>query len=170
WLNSLDWKKCYNISKFANGGDTISNHPNKKIILDKIVKNLENNRNNIKPKYKDKNGNWKGGISITNCLNCNKVIRTPSKLCSECFHKQKNYTKNRNPFYNKRHTKETKELMSKKRKKEGYMGGQEKAVVIDGNEYKSVSEASRQLKVVPNTIINRIRNEKFSTYKYKEIC
>lgn len=48
-----------------------------------------------------------------------------------------------------------------------YNGNQEKIVVVEKKEYKSLSEASRQIGVVPATILFRIKSKHFKEYNYK---
>lgn len=73
----------------------------------------------------------------------------------------------KNSFYGKRHSDATKKKISNKNKGK-YRGSQEKKVLIEEKEYRSVSEAARRLNVAPATIINRIRssNPKFKFYEY----
>jgi len=162
-LNNLDWSECYNISKFAGGGDNISNHPNKEEIIKKLTLILDQNKHKIKPRFKKENGNWKGGKTF---CQCGTRINSNTKTCIKC----QNRNGVNNPFFGKIHSDETKLKLSDESKQRGYMGSQEKAVIIDETEYKSVSFASRELLVTPNTIINRIRNNKFPKYRYKNEC
>ena len=160
WLDNLNWNNCYNISKFAGGGDNLSNHPNREQIIKKLTEILNNHRHKIKPRFKEENGNWKGGKTFCKCGN---RINSNSFTCAKCQDK----TGINNPFYNKQHSEETKNKISEKNKKRGYVGNQEKSVIINNIEYQSVSNAARKLNVTPNTIINRIRNKKFPEYSYK---
>lgn len=109
------------------------------------------------------NPNWKGGISKSYC-NCGNNKALNAESCHKC---RDRYSKN-NPFYGKEHSEETKKLLSKKRKG-SYNGNQEKIVVIEDIEYKSISESARILQVSPATILHRIKslNIKFKNYKYK---
>jgi len=168
YLDTLDWNSCYNVSKFAGGGDNISNHPNKNEIIKKLIQILDENRYKISPRFKEDNNNWKGGISKKLCISCKLEIPSSNKSkCKNCYFSERNYNGSSNPFYNKSHSIETKQLLSKINKERGYIGSQEKAVIIDNKEYKSISFAARELNISPNTIINRIRNNKFPNYKYK---
>lgn len=73
-------------------------------------------------------------------------------------------TGEKNPFYGKTHSEETKRRLSEKNK--GKLPPNTKPVVIDGVVYISITEAARQFGVVPATILNRIRSDKFPTYRY----
>lgn len=101
----------YNCSKGGDGGDLITNHPNRKEIYKNISNskkgeknpsfgkpgtflNKKHNKKSIidmkkskKGKYKgSENPNWKGG-KINLCSVCSKVIYRESKMCKECWHK-----------------------------------------------------------------------------------
>lgn len=171
WLDNLDWSKCYNVSKFAGGGDNLSNHPNKDEIIVRLTKILNENRHKIKPRFKEENGNWKGGVSIKNCESCGREISGSNKSkCKGCYFKERDYSGDKNPFKGKFHSDKTKKLISDKLKEKGYVGSQEKSVIINSIKYKSISEAARILNVTPNTIINRIKNVKFPDYNYGIEC
>ena len=106
----------YNMAP-ANGGDCISNHPDKKLIIEKIRQTLLLNNQKLtakerKTKYglpRERNGNWKnGGISYKLCPVCREnKIQTKSKYCGKC----RDRTKENNPFFNKHHSEETKQLL-----------------------------------------------------------
>lgn len=162
FLNSLNFEECYNVSRNANGGDNFTNHPNKEILRLRLIEILKNNRHKIKPRFGSENPNWKGG-KVPFCK-CGNKMSFNAKTCSKCQNKKGE----NNSFFNKHHTLETKTNLSNTMKQRGYVGLQEKIVLIDNKEYKSISEAARQLKVTPSTIINRIRNKNFPTYLYKE--
>jgi group I intron endonuclease len=103
----------------ANGGDILSNHPEKELIIEKIrQKNLLKNQQltveERKEKYGlkgSKNGNWKnGGKSHKLCPLCNlNKILIKSKSCGKC----RDRTRENNPFFRKQHNENTKKLLSK---------------------------------------------------------
>lgn len=113
--------------------------------------------------FGEDNPNWKGGTSKSYCA-CGEQKALYAKTCKNCRSREGKM----NPFYNKKHSEETKKILSEKRKGV-YIGNQEKIVVIEDIEYKSVSEAARVLNVSPATILHRIKspNLKFKNYKYK---
>jgi group I intron endonuclease len=164
-LNSLDYKLCYNVSKSASGGDLISNHPN-------VLEIKNNARINLSKAPKrgpvdgDKNPNWKGGISKVNCTSCGSEINFGALKCSNCYFSERDISGSKNPFYNKSHSKETKEIM-RNSKLGKYNGNQEKAVIVDGIKYKSLSATSKKFGVVPATILNRIKSENYPNYNYE---
>ena len=165
-LNKLDYSKSYNVSKSASGGDLTSNHPNAKEIKEKAKMNILKapNRN---PPIGDLNGRWKGGISKSNCVSCNIEIKGNANKCKNCFFKERDVNKDKNPFYNKKHSKETKEKISQSRLGK-YNGNQEKIVIVEGKEYKSLSETAKVFGVVPATILNRIKSKNYPNYSYRK--
>jgi group I intron endonuclease len=113
----IDNNLCgYNMAP-ANGGDCISQHPNRELIVEKIrqatvLRNSQLTSKERKVKYGragSTNGNWKnGGSSHKLCPICNtNKISVFSKNCNIC----RDRTKENNPFYNKHHSKETKRLL-----------------------------------------------------------
>ena len=104
----------------ANGGDIISNHPDRKLIIEKISSAVRSNIQKLtgeerKAKYGlsgEKNGNWKnGGDSYKLCPRCKEnKISSKSKHCGKC----RDRTKENNPFYGKKHTEETKQVLREK--------------------------------------------------------
>ena len=93
------------------------------------------------------------------CLSCNKDhngLFGSGKYCSRACANRRSLSE------------ETKNKISES-KKGKYNGNQEKIVIADGVEYKSLSEAARKLGKVPATILNRIKskNPKFTGYYYK---
>ena len=147
-LNELNLKLCYNVSLSATGGYLIKNHPNREEIIKKNTLFLLNAPKRKKTLIGENNPNWKGGIS--------KYIPKPKR----------DKTGVNNPFYGKKHSKEAKNLISKARTGV-YNGNQEKIVIIDNIEYRSLSQAAKIFNVVPATILNRIKSKNYPTYNYK---
>lgn len=166
----LDLNPEYNIGKQASGGDNISNHPNKDIIVDKIKKSInttisllsENERKEKWGRCGKNNPNWKGGISIKYCQ-CGKKIEPHHNYCINCVPRHGE----NNPFYNKHHSEETKKKLSESRKGK-YHGSQNIPFEIDGIEYHSLGDASNKLGIPIPTIRWRLKskNKKFENYKY----
>jgi len=157
-LDSLCFSNLYNISKSASGGDLISNHPNKDELIANAIKNLRN-APKPEPRYGDKNPNWRGGKTF---CKCGTRIDSKTKTCMACQDK----SGENNPFYNRTHSKKTKNILSELRKGK-YNGNQEKIVIVNEVEFKSLSECAKHFKVVPATILNRIKSENFPEYHYK---
>lgn len=161
-LDTTCKETMYNIGLSAIGGDNISNHPNR----DEIVKRLAAlvlNCPKPKPRYGSDNGNWRGGISTTSKLcACGNKKTSKAQGCESCYDR----SGENNSFFGRCHTNETKSKISLMRQGR-YNGNQEIPVSVSDKTFKSVSEAARQLGVVPGTIINRIRSDKFPEYNYK---
>lgn len=113
-------------------------------------------------KFKEKNPNWKGGSSIIYCK-CGKEISIINNTCIKC----RNKSGENNPFYNKKHTDKTKEILIKKHI-EKYNGNQNISFSINEKIYNSLGDASKELNIPITTIRWRIKsnNIKYSEYKY----
>ena len=158
-LNLIDFNDSYNISKTSSGGNFIYNHPEKDRLIKEAIKRLRTCER--KPRYKELNSNWKGGKTF---CNCGARINSNSNSCIKC----KEMSGENNPFYGKTHSEETKEKIRQQHLGK-YNGNQEKVVIIDNIEYKSLSEASRVLEINASTILFRIKsnNKRFVNYNYK---
>jgi group I intron endonuclease len=167
YINKLNSKKNgYNIAD-ASFGDILTNHPNRKNIINRMTKTLRNTVSNMSNDERVKtysrplqmNGRWNGGGPHCDCGN---QMAYGAECCAGC----RDRTGINNPFYGKTHSEKTKNKLRAKRVGK-YNGNQERAVVVGDKEYKSVSEASRKLKVVPATILFRIKSKHFKEYNYK---
>lgn len=158
-LNQFDFKDSYNISKTSSGGNFIYNHPEKDRLIKEAIQRLRNCER--KPRYKELNSNWKGGKTF---CKCGIRINSNSNSCIKC----KEMSGNKNHFYGKHHSEETKEKIRQSNLGK-YNGSQEKIVIIENIEYKSLSEASRILNINASTILFRIKskNKRFINYNYK---
>ena len=156
-LDELDFKMSYNVSKTASGGDMIHNHPDREKLIKEAIERLKGaERLSLRG---NKNPNWRGG---SRKCSCGIEIQKNTKFCNSCVDK----TGENNPFYGKQHSAKTRLLISKSHVGK-YFGDQEKIVIVDGIEYPSLSATAKIFKVVPATILNRIRNKNFPTYSYK---
>ena len=159
----LDINPEYNIGTLASGGDNISNHPDKDEIINKISSTLKEKYDNgeiiLPKKYGKNNPNWKGGSNT--CNSCGKEIKYGPENCIDCYDKS---GKN-NPFYDKHHTEKTKQILREKRLGT-YNGNQEKEVLINGNEYKSLSDAAGDNNMTPGAIHYRLNSDNFPDCKY----
>lgn len=164
----LDTKPEYNIGLIARGGDNITNNPNRDVIIENMTKSINirydlmSDEDKIEKfsKPKEKNGNWKGGVSFNYC-ECGTQISPINKTCIKC--RDKNGVNN--PFYGKKHTDETKNKLRILRL--GKKPGNIKKVIIDNQEYESLTEASNITGISKPTILWRInsKNKKFDGYK-----
>lgn len=160
----------YNIGINANGGDNITNHPNKDAIIKRMTKSVQDRYSSMtsaekKEKHskpKEKNSNWRGGASVKYCV-CGNQIQPVNKTCGEC----RDINGTNNPFYNKKHSIKTRKFLSKKRL--GVKPSNMKRIMINNLEYESLAEASRQTNIPSSTILWRIKsnNKKFELYQYK---
>lgn len=159
-LDKVEREHCYNVSSSASGGFLIENHPEKERLIKEASERLKLCRPS-KPRYKEENPNWRGGKTF--CL-CGNRIDSVNTTCSSC----RNRSGEHNPFYGKKHSEEFKKRLSEK-KQGHYYGPQEKPVSIGGKEFKSLSEASRELSKNASTLLFRIKspNPKFKNYFYK---
>ena len=181
----------YNVSDCANlGGDLLTNNPNHDSI---IAKRIASQKAAISKLTKDERISKFARKGINNgmygrthsdevkirlsILNKGKSPINKGKCLEEIVGIDKaneirttlsNYAKNRtgpnNSFYGRTHTMETKERLRKANlgKKPINM----KKVLIDDIVFESLTEAARQLKVVPATILYRIRSKNYPNYKY----
>lgn len=157
-LDSISFSELYNVSKSASGGDLISNHPNKVNIIKKAIENLRKAPKQ-EPRFKSDNPNWKGGKTF---CECGSRINSVTKKCIKCLDR----SGQNNPFFNKQHSQETKKILSEKRTGK-YNGNQEKIVIVNDEEFKSLSECARVFNVKPATILNRIKSVNYPDYQYK---
>lgn len=72
-------------------------------------------------------------------------------------------TGDKNPFYGKHHSEETKEKLRQANK--GKIPPNRYAVSIDGVEYPALIIAAKELGINTSTLLNRIRSKNYPTYK-----
>lgn len=91
-----------------------------------------------------------------------------NKLRKILFESASNRIGDKNSFFGKSHTNETKAKISEFRKGK-YFGNQNTPVTIDGVDYNSLAEASKILGISVATIRWRVlsKNKKFEAYRYK---
>jgi len=164
----LDSKPEYNIGLTASGGDNITNNPNRDLIIENMTKSINiryslmSDKDKIEKfsRPKEKNNNWKGGVSFKYCK-CGIKISLVNNTCINCIDKKGV----NNPFYGKKHTDETKNKL--RLLNLGKKPSNMKKVIIDGNEYESLTEASKITGIPKSTILWRInsKNKKFYGYK-----
>ena len=170
----LNNKPKYNIGLSSSGGDNLTNNPKRISIIEKISigllktysKMTDEEKKEKHSKPMEKNPNWKGGSSyIKYYCECGQEKKEKAKTCSKC--RIRNGDKN--PFFNNKHSDETKKHLSELREGK-YYGEQNIPISIDGVDYTSSGEASRNLNIPMVTIRWRVRskNPKYSNYSYKE--
>ncbi len=104
----------------ANGGDILSNHPNKKEIINRMRQTLIGKMAALTPEERKNkfgrvgptNPNWRnGGTSSKMCPVCGRTkISSTANVCLGCMDR----TKENNPFYGRHHSEETKKLLREK--------------------------------------------------------
>jgi len=178
--------KLYNLNYNNSGGDLLTNHPDKELIREKIIKSYTETISKMsceerKEKY-GKIGEKNGMYGKTHTEEARKIfskVHTGNSYCKgkkaseETRQKFSEIAKQRigekNPFFGKHHTEETKEKIREKRC--GIIPTNAKEIIIDDITYISITEAGRQLNICTPTILWRLnsKNPKFNNYKYSEL-
>lgn len=108
-------KDGYNIGP-AFGGDTLTKHPDREIILKNRAEKFRSWMASLSDQEKklrfskpgDSNPNWRNGGKKINCPLCDvNKIQPKYKTCGVC----RNRTGTNNPFFKKKHSEKTKELL-----------------------------------------------------------
>lgn len=121
----LSGENLYNIGS-VGGGDNLTFHPNKDKIVRKRSEKLRGGKR--KPMPGELNPNWRGGKPL--CQKCGKpVYRRSTELCVECRVRDGE----KNPFYGKTHSEETRRKLAEARK--GNKPANSRAVRCDGKVY-----------------------------------
>lgn len=161
--------KGYNISKNVIGCNSLENNPNRTDIISRISKSMkkvwENKTEEQKAAlrmYGEKNPSWNGGSSTKLCK-CGAKIAPVNKTCRKCL----DFNGENNPFFGKKWTDEEK-LNASNLRKSTYYGKQNKPVIIDNVEYKSIGDAGLALGVKKLTVRHRILSKNFPNYQYKK--
>ncbi len=185
--------KCngYNIAD-ANGGDCISQHPNKAEIRRKISESMKNRWNKLSEceriqyakRYKGKLNPMYGKNHTLATKEKISSALTGHKMSDETVSNMKNaFTESRrkhlsdiaskrigelNSFYGKSHTTTTKKILSEKAKDRGFMPNGNREFTINGIQYRSLNEAHKQTGIAKTVIRWRLNSnsDKFSTYSY----
>jgi group I intron endonuclease len=186
WIKYYDSVKSgYNIALGGNGGDTISNNPNRDLIgkrhsermKDPLVNKNKAKGKTVKPRKKD-DPNW-----------IKKKPQRPSPLIGRTTSRKgipnpshSKWMKENNPMKGKTHTDEVKNILkavnSKPKSEEhkrkisetlkGTKPGNMKQIIINNLSYESLSEAARQLMLPLSTVKNRLKSssKKFKNWNY----
>jgi len=182
-----------NISLGVSGGDNLTRNPKRKEIIANMKNSLEKRYSDLGPeerkKIYGKPGDQNGMFGKKHGIETKKIMAEKVKerykqfghpmkgvpLSSE--QKQKlsearkgRFTKEENPFYGRKHTEETKEKLRQLNK--GKLPPNTKPITIDGVQYNSVTDASRQLGISVPTVAYRVKskNPKFNEYKSIDKC
>ena len=175
--NALDLS--LNIQRSSCGGDTISEHPNRDLIVQKMTASLEVRFSSLSPEERKekygklgaRNGMFgrthtkevrekcsKMHLGNTYCLGKKASPETRAKISAIA----KARTGDKNPFFGRVHTEEFKKNMSEKMK--GRLPPNTAKVSCDGVIYQSAAEAARVLGVCPGTILFRLKSKHFPTF------
>ena len=183
-------EQLFNTSTQASGGDLISYHPNRDDIVLKISKaskerilNMSEEERALKfGRKKEANPNFGNHWTTEQKVNASikhkgkthsKETKQKMKLAQQARWtdearkaKSESILGDANHFFGKSHTEETKSILREKSK--GRLPPNIRQVSVDGQVYPSLTEAARQLSVVPATILYRIGsiNPKFKDYFY----
>jgi group I intron endonuclease len=168
----LDLQPEYNIGVKSSGGDNLTRNPNKDGIVKKMSESVKRRYDLMTDEEKKEkhshpmelNPNWKGGTSFKYC-ECGNKISPINDTCIKCRDK----SGEKNPFFGKQHSEETKKKISEKRLGK-YSGEQNIPIIIDDVEYRSAGEASKILNIPMVTVRWRVisKNKKFDNYRYKD--
>jgi len=181
--------RCANLSG-ASFGDTKTGHPNRELIIEKATKTALQNMSNLtaeerKIKY-GQPGTLNGMYGKTHSEEVKKFFKeriyskdTRNKMSESAYKKfeerpelKENLSRHaaqrtgeKNPFYGKSHTKETKEKIRNKNK--GLKPVNRITIQVMGEEYESYGDASKDLGIGVTTIRWRClsENEKFKDYQ-----
>jgi group I intron endonuclease len=184
YFNSI--KEGYNIALGGNGGDTISNNPNKDKIRKRHSERMKDpnvNKNKakgrvIKPKKRD-DPNW-----INPRIGKSSILKgRPSGRKGIPNPNQSEWMKENNPFKGKTHSDEVKKMLSEinskpkteehKKKISQTLKGHKPAnmipVEIEGILYESITDAVTKTGINMSTLRNRIKS-KSDKYKNYKLC
>ena len=181
-LIAENYDYIFNISKNSGGGDNLTYHPNLDKIKEKLkcsnLKARQEGRLVVEPKFGKENPNYKHGKRSKEfsenlfCKTClTEPVRSANASCKSCWtNKHKETFKGEdNPFFNKEHSQEVKNTISEKFKEREKMGLTNSiAVIVDGVEYCSFSEAGRCLGIGKELVRSRTKSKNFSNYVLKE--
>lgn len=208
-INLHDKKHLYNVGS-VGGGDNFTNNPNKTQIIEKMSQGSKKMWDNRTPEERDKlrmsgdnnpnyGNKWTREMKNKNSELAKKRYQNNPELIEKMREnssaqwlamspEDKNKFKDKcrermlknNPFKGKKHSQETLDRMSTKRKEtfinstaeERYnRHSQTRMVLVDGELYYGLSEAGRQLGLSPALMLYRLKStsEKWKHYQYAPI-
>jgi group I intron endonuclease len=176
----------YNMHYNNSGGDTLTYHPNRTEIIEKITRSCRIMIDGLTPerrkeifgqKIGEKNGMY-GRTHTDEVKKRSSDMHKGNTYCKgkkasdETKHKMSIVASQRigdaNHFFGKRHSEETKQKL--REAKTGTVPTNARNVIVEGISYESVTEAGRQIGVCTATIIHRIKspNPKYVNYHYAD--
>lgn len=194
FIDCLPEEALLNIGLGTIGGDNLTRNPDRDKIIDKMTRSVNERFASLTPEERrvqyGKPGDRNGMYGRTHTPETRELIRrkvcTPENIAAsrarrlgvkvgeETRRKISEFAKTRtgekNPFYGRHHTEETRHRLAEVNK--GKIPTNACKVEIDGIQYVSLTEAARQLDVVPATILYRLgsKNPKFESYRLVEEC
>ena len=184
----------YNTADSASfGGDLLSNNPNKEKIIKRRILAQKESLMKMSPEEKIdkfsrsgiKNGMYgkahskktksiisdinKGRAPINKGKNLEESVGTTrsKEIKQHLSNLAKNRTGDKNPFYGRHHSDETKVRLKNSMK--GRKPINSRKVMINDIVYESLADAARNLNVVPATILYRIKSKNYPKYEYYDI-
>lgn len=164
WINMYNSKiNGYNIAD-ASFGDTLSHHPRKQEILEKISNALkENNSKLSKEELKHKHGRTPSikGKTIEEKYGLDKAIEISKKFQDR--NEAMDMKGSNNPYYGQTHSEEVRKRISESQrgKKKPHL-----KVSIDGVVYQTIADAVRQTGISRKLITKRCALDCWETYLY----
>lgn len=194
FIDCLPEEALLNIGLGTICGDNLTRNPDRDKIIDKMTRSVNERFASLTPEERrvqyGKPGDRNGMYGRTHTPETRELIRrkvcTPENIAAsrarrlgvkvgeETRRKISEFAKTRtgekNPFYGRHHTEETRRRLAEVNK--GKIPTNACKVEIDGIQYVSLTEAARQLDVVPATILYRLssKNPKFESYRLVEEC
>lgn len=189
WIKELNTisPNGYNIAKGGNGGDTTSNNPNKKEIIEKrrianigkkrtpeFCKKIQKIAKNVDINIRIKAGKK---AAQTKKKRIQKVGYTEKEIISHNYFKEKLIESNKSPEGRKRVSfqfkgKKLKPFTEEHRKNIGLASkGRKipgKKIIIENIKYESLHDAHRKLNIPLMTIKNRILNNNFKEWNFSD--
>lgn len=153
----------YNVGKSSSGGDNLTRNPNKRRIIQKIKDGTKKWRNSLTEEQRkdrfskplEKNPNWKGGRTYCNC-GARKDLNATT--CAEC----RDRSGIKNPFYGKKHTEESKQLMRERAKNRIKKPANSKKVLVEGVMYETATAAAKAYNITRALVNYRCASEKYN--------
>lgn len=173
-----------NIGTGVKGGDNLSRHPDRDNIIRRIHESMQKKLVDMTPlerkllyaKYGQANGMYgrthtpearkimsEVGSRIENVERLHAIRDLPAYR-DGLSRAAKLRVGEKNTFYGKTHSEETKRLLSEKLK--GQLPPNLKKVEVDGATYESLTDAGRKLGISPALMVYRIKSDKYPTYQY----
>jgi group I intron endonuclease len=178
-----------NIVLCAKGGDTLTRHPNREERIAKMCASLEITIGALTPLERKilygRPGDRNGMFGRTHTeearkkfseINLGNSYARGFKWTDDSRRKMSEFAKTRlgerNAFFGQHHSDDTKARLSQIAKARDYLPGNSKRVTVDGTEYVSLTEASRQCGISPALMVYRLNSDKprYSTYQYVDEC